>query len=433
MKKNISEEAYYQRLKVLGNVNKSINETKTLNVSTLLDVKKAPDGLYYGIIKENHNYFLKKGGTTKSSDILDYNYIGGLSNKMDYQYASLSEADKQRNMYFININESDDKVVEDAKEEIKSANSKLDNLDNATKIAKETPAPEITEPETKPMVEPTDDDIETSDTDEETATTDEADIKEIEKQLGKLTNKIRKTVLTSSQTKSYVNSFLSSFKDKFPKLEVEDREKMADKILKIENIDANDAADTDNINESKCSECSSFSEYTESRGYNIKNITECSDDEMSNLISGYASAHNDDMNDGDFESVALFVNPNIINSLENEYAHNSYVNKLKPYTDSLNETNEEDKKLKIKKLKWVKKIKENDVANTEVKLANDSNNLGIVAENKNQALMLRKYIQNRLNEKIGLTKTMISENKKTDKLKMIDKLIDAEYELLINL
>ncbi len=69
----------------------------TLNESTSLSeidfIKKGPNGIVYGIIRENHNYFIKT--TEKTSGTLvseDFEYSGGIKNKYDERYHSYAEA-----------------------------------------------------------------------------------------------------------------------------------------------------------------------------------------------------------------------------------------------------------------------------------------------------------------------------------------------------
>ena len=83
----------------------------TLNESTSLSeidfIKKGPNGIVYGIIRENHNYFIKT--TEKTSGILvseDFEYVGGVKNKYDERYHSYAEALKHLNMKFDMLNES---------------------------------------------------------------------------------------------------------------------------------------------------------------------------------------------------------------------------------------------------------------------------------------------------------------------------------------
>ena len=83
----------------------------TLNESTSLSeidfIKKGPNGIVYGIIRENHNYFIKT--TEKTSGTLvseDFEYSGGVKNKYDERYHSYAEALKHLNMKFDMLNES---------------------------------------------------------------------------------------------------------------------------------------------------------------------------------------------------------------------------------------------------------------------------------------------------------------------------------------
>ena len=60
MAKHTNKEAYFERLKNLAEVNKpALKESKIRNLGSLIDYKRAADGVAYGIVKENHNYFLK--------------------------------------------------------------------------------------------------------------------------------------------------------------------------------------------------------------------------------------------------------------------------------------------------------------------------------------------------------------------------------------
>lgn len=68
--------------------------------------KVGPDGNIYGIVRENHEYYIKV--TNKKTNIIaeDFKYIGGLQNKKDQSYESYAKAIKHLNLKFININES---------------------------------------------------------------------------------------------------------------------------------------------------------------------------------------------------------------------------------------------------------------------------------------------------------------------------------------
>ena len=414
MKNHSSKEAYFERLKNLAEVNKvSVKESKTRNLGTLIDYKRAADGVAYGIIKENHHYYVKKAGLKQDPNVADFAYIGGLANITEFQYKSLAEADKNRNMLFATINESvgsklnknGSKLLKEdvAGQEIDQAASKVADLDAATADAAaadasgdamaaadaagdaemaagldaepaageevsaepapeggeeapaEMPAPEGGEEEI-PGEEPEGDAAAdaTSPEDEKSLT-----VKEIEKTLGKLTGKIRKTELEPSEVKSYVNSFLASFKDKFDEIEIEDRKAMADKILKVvpddevedlgQNVEAGEEA-AGIEEEGVCAECGGFGRYAESRGYTKESIMECGEEEMGSLVSGYANAYNDGQNDGDFKMVALLLNPEMLEKLKGDYGHDEYAEKLTPYVNQMSESSEEDKLAQMNEL-----------------------------------------------------------------------------------
>lgn len=405
MKKHTSEEAFYQRMRDLAESNKSV-KSKTNSLGTLVDYKKANDGINYGIIKENHKYYIKNGGIKKDPNAADFTYIGGLSNITEYQYKTLAEAKKIRNMLFqtisdglsfkfektgkkISLNENvneetkdetDDDISEDkAEDEIDAADSKMPDLDVATEKAKQEPEVDM---EMDTEMELGDEEMEMPEDDGENmdlGDDEDGEMKEIEKLLGKITNKIRNVEMTEPQIKYSVNTFLAAFKDKFPEVEVEDRKEMANKILKVvddediesigdeveageedfvpdelggeENVEA--GGEEEEMNEADtCNECGDFARYAESKGYTKESIKECEMEEIANLISGYANAHNDGKNDGDFDSVALFTTPEITDTLDNEYGHNDYTEKLASSIDTLNETTDEDKQIKIDELSW---------------------------------------------------------------------------------
>jgi len=410
MEKRGTKEAYFEKIRNLAGVkDNTIKESNPRTLGTLIDNKKAGDGINYGIIKENHHYYIKKAGNKANPDVSDFSYIGGLENITSYQYKTLAEADKNRNMIFNSIsgansfkpNKTKTKMVlneDTAEKEIDLATEKVGDLDAATAAEKTEPEvgaeeippvdnteglpePENKEPE-KQETEP-ESDIETDDDGipslgdeggEEPKTDKEGEVdipgetdteggekvdepnREIEKSIGKLTNTIRKTEMTDSQVKSYLNSFIAAFRDKLPDIEIEDRKEMANKILKVTNQeDINDLENSmpnDEVNEEQCDECGGFTQYAESRGYDKDSIKECGGEEMSNLVSGYANAHNDGQNDGDLETVAIFITPEILDSLKNEYGHNEYAEKLTPYSQNMNEMSDEDKAIKINELNW---------------------------------------------------------------------------------
>jgi len=422
MKKNISEDAFKARVQHLAGVkNTSVNESKNRTLGTLIDVERAADGVAYGIVKEQHKYYIKKGGLNENLNVADFAYIGGVQNITEFQYSKLAEAKKNRNFLLQTINEGistkvnpngSKKVVlteDKAGQEIEMAASKVGDLETATDAAAvPEPAPELPAddgaaemdagidamPADAPAEEvPAAAGEEMADAGEEMADAGEEMVdagdevapeggeeevaiedpetemeREIEKDLGKITNKLRKTELTDSQVKSYVNTFLAAFKDKFPDIDIEDRKEMAEKITKvvpdsdIEDLgqsvedeeameDPMAAAEEPEMAEAEeCSECGGFARYAESRGYDAQSMMECGEEEMTNLVSGYANAHGEGQNDGDFKAVALFITPEIIEKLKGDYGHDDFANEVEPFANEMNETSAEDKEAQINEL-----------------------------------------------------------------------------------
>ncbi len=81
-----------------------VNESRGNSVVEL--TKVGPNGVVYGIVRENHEYYIKT--TDKKSDLIaeDFNYIGGLQNKKSEVYPSYAKAIKQLNLKFLSLNET---------------------------------------------------------------------------------------------------------------------------------------------------------------------------------------------------------------------------------------------------------------------------------------------------------------------------------------
>jgi hypothetical protein len=69
-------------------------------------IKKGPDGRIYGIVRENHEYYIKIANNKPNLIAEDFNYIGGLKNKKEVVYESYAKAIKQLNLKFISLNEA---------------------------------------------------------------------------------------------------------------------------------------------------------------------------------------------------------------------------------------------------------------------------------------------------------------------------------------
>ena len=68
--------------------------------------KMGPDGKVYGIVRENHKYFIKISNKKQNLVAEDFMYIGGLKNKTEKVYDSYSQATKHLNLKFLSLNEA---------------------------------------------------------------------------------------------------------------------------------------------------------------------------------------------------------------------------------------------------------------------------------------------------------------------------------------
>ena len=78
--------------------------------STVELTKIGPDGKSYGIVRENHEYYIKVSDKTSNLTVEDFKYIGGLQNKKSEAYSSYAKATKHLNLKFNSICESFDIV-----------------------------------------------------------------------------------------------------------------------------------------------------------------------------------------------------------------------------------------------------------------------------------------------------------------------------------
>jgi hypothetical protein len=92
-----------ERMKELMGI-QPVNENKKSSVVEL--TKIGPDGNVYGIVRENHEYYIKV--TNKKNNLIseDFSYIGGLQNKKQEAYPSYAKAIKQLNLKFNSLNEA---------------------------------------------------------------------------------------------------------------------------------------------------------------------------------------------------------------------------------------------------------------------------------------------------------------------------------------
>lgn len=88
---------------LMGNV--GLTENK-LTKSAVELTKLGPDGKVYGIVRENHEYFIKTTNKTNNINESDFTYIGGLANYREKVYPTYSKASKGLNLMFISLAES---------------------------------------------------------------------------------------------------------------------------------------------------------------------------------------------------------------------------------------------------------------------------------------------------------------------------------------
>ena len=97
-------EIHERQLALMGIKPLNENEHKSNHAVEL--TKVGPDGNAYAIVRENHEYYIKKTDKTTGLVLEDFKYIGGLQNKKDEAYSSYAKAIKQLNLKFKSLSES---------------------------------------------------------------------------------------------------------------------------------------------------------------------------------------------------------------------------------------------------------------------------------------------------------------------------------------
>ena len=85
---------------------KPITENENKGNHAVELTKMGPDGNAYAIIRENHEYYIKRTNKTTGLVLEDFKYIGGLQNKKSEAYPSYAKAIKQLNLKFKSLSES---------------------------------------------------------------------------------------------------------------------------------------------------------------------------------------------------------------------------------------------------------------------------------------------------------------------------------------
>jgi len=92
-----------QRMLQLADIKPVIKESK-MSLSNFELVKKSVDGNTYAIVRENKKYHIKQTQTKENLVESDFDYVGGVSNKMKKAFNSFSEATRNLNLMFEEIN-----------------------------------------------------------------------------------------------------------------------------------------------------------------------------------------------------------------------------------------------------------------------------------------------------------------------------------------
>ena len=252
----------------------------TLNESTSLSeidfIKKGPNGVVYGIIRENHDYFIKTTDKTSNTIVAeDFNYIGGLQNKYDERYKTYAEALKQLNMKFDMLNDSygnetGSNLFESDAVEVKEANAsglvkiKEEEIDEPLEVGDENTEdkkivldeePEDVDEQKKvikvdapaPAPAPVEDEVEVDEfavddsgteefgTEEEVEVEDDGD--EITKKIQKLTGKVAQLMRDIDEPDSELDKYVINSIISAVDFEEMDDEDVEDIIAKIEGED----------------------------------------------------------------------------------------------------------------------------------------------------------------------------------------------------
>jgi len=89
---------------LMGKVAPAINESRSNSVLEIY--KNGPDNKVYGVVRENHEYYIKEATAKENLTVNDFNYIGGLQNKKEYVFESYAKATKQLKLKLMSLNEA---------------------------------------------------------------------------------------------------------------------------------------------------------------------------------------------------------------------------------------------------------------------------------------------------------------------------------------
>jgi uncharacterized protein YfkK (UPF0435 family) len=92
-----------ERMLQLANIKPVVKEGK-ITVSNFELTKNSVDGNTYAIVRENKKYHIKQAQTKENLTESDFDYVGGVANKMKKSFNSFSDATKHLNLMFEEIN-----------------------------------------------------------------------------------------------------------------------------------------------------------------------------------------------------------------------------------------------------------------------------------------------------------------------------------------
>jgi len=92
-----------QRMLQLADIKPVIKEGK-MSLSNFELVKESVNGNTYAIVRENNKYHIKQAQTKNGLTESDFDYVGGVMNKMKKSFSSYSDATKHLNLMFEEIN-----------------------------------------------------------------------------------------------------------------------------------------------------------------------------------------------------------------------------------------------------------------------------------------------------------------------------------------
>jgi hypothetical protein len=479
--------AYIERMNFLADSKKPILSEST-ELETLVSYKKGTDGRYYGVVKENKNYYIKSAIKEGNRDLKasDFTYINGLQNVTNFQYNSLAEAEKNLNLKLKTINESykykfvNGKLIKEAAEAPIEDKEEMDVEVDAEMPTDEpmdaevAPEGDDAAPSEEPVAEPEGDDMPMVDGGEEMPTDEPMDaevapegddepsaedgdpFEEVQSVLGKLGVKIRNIELSAPNVKSILNSVIGYLNPYMDTLSQEEKIEIAKKIK----------SSGESVEEGfEGGEMTQFDEFMQ----NDMGVLPGDDaSEIASAIMTWANKMEFGENNGDFEAVAEYVTPEVMAQLKGNVNPNFESKLVKAMgsmqnvdavglseeldIDNMMEDMDDDTELEVEMGDEPMDMDMEDsmgdepmgmeapqmgVGAPDVAIGLDSASSGKkvtidlkndtidVNLNESQEKILRKYIVRKLEESFGLRKKSINESKQTKTTKYVDSLIES--------